>query len=639
MKIQYLGRFLDSLDNESVTYTMQVQDLADVSKVNSSVTTSFSIPKTKNNYEYLKYLSLSGDTSNIPYIKNECKLYHNGAVLINNGWLIVNNTDENNFNVNIENGIIDFFKAIEGKNIGKDLDLSETTHNKDLVSVLDSFTRNDYCYIVADYNGLNTFFIQSTEFINIDYLVPSLNNKYLWDKIFSTFGFTYSGSVFTTDEFTNLWITYPKAPPVSNSSEEELPEPITRFTANKTNNIPYVYDERNDRFTFTLQNTTLNGVTLANNKITIQSNGTYKINMTTIGEVVIAFPNNWGEYTERAFYSIRPAIILNGVFKTLSESLALRTGDVIEFIGYSDIPLNADYRFESDSFTSYNIKLDQISQAVIDFGNELINLSISEYIKEIMIRFALTPIINNETKNIHFITLDERLNPSKTIDWTDKFIQRTDEKYTYNDYAMNNLFKLKYNDPDANFNNGSITVNNLNLEQSKDLYVSKFYSYNREVTSFYNSVLLTNNVFPIWDREIKETVDNTTNQRTFNVNYKGLENRYYFIRRRIWSNSQVSIGSQVLNVAVNHSPVALVDTKNLSYAEMIVNKYSNFNRVLNDVRIHNINLNININDLLNLDLTALYYFEQENQYYILNRINVDLNTNLAQGEFIKVNYR
>src|SRR5690606_36951558 len=48
------------------------------------------------------------------------------------------------------------------------------------------------------------------EIVNIDYLIPSVNAKYPWDKVHEKYGFTYSGTIFSESDFTNLWITYPK---------------------------------------------------------------------------------------------------------------------------------------------------------------------------------------------------------------------------------------------------------------------------------------------------------------------------------------------------------------------------------------------------------------------------------------------
>lgn len=639
VQIQYLGSFLDIKENEKVTYTIQVQDLADVSSVASSVTTSFKLPKTKNNYEALKSLSLPGDTSNFPYLKNVCKLYNFGTTLIDNGWLKINNSDEESFNVNIENGIIDFFKAIEGKTIGGDLDLSETNHNKDLASVIDSFNRNDYCYIIADYNGLNTYIKSNVEYINSDYLVPSLNNLYLWNKIFSYAGYTYEGSIFSNELFNNLWVTYPKAPPTK-SDEDGFLESILRFSSNKTKNIVYAADYDNLIIEFNLENIVLNGVLFESNKITIQSTGAYILDSIIDGYAAyIMVESNSGHPIGIKKSDFRPALLINGVLNTYNSqinSVNLRSGDVVEIIcHWYDITHGFIKGIKELKFNSYNIKLTQISQSIIDFGKEFSGISIAEYVKEIMIRFALTPFIDVENKNIKFLTLSERINTLNVIDWTDKYIERTNETYTYNDYSQRNWLKHKYNDENATFNNGYISVNNKNLADQKDLYSSKFYSYNNEVTTFYSNDF-TNNSFPIWNREIKETINNDTNEKTYEVSYKGLSNRFYFIKRKEL-NKTINIGSQLLKIEDSVNSVKIADTLSLSYSE-VINNYSEFSKVLSDTRIHEIDIFLDINDLLNLDLKALYYFSQENQYYILNRLTIDLTNNINKGEFIRVKY-
>ena len=639
VQIQYLGRFLDIKETEKVTYTIQVQDLADVSSVASSVTTSFKLPKTKNNYEALKSLSLPSDTSNLPYLKNVCKLYNFGTTLIDNGWLKINNSDEESFNVNIENGIIDFFKAIEGKTIGNDLDLTDTNHNKDLITVINSFERNDYTYIIADYNGLNTYLKGGVNYINVDYLVPSLNSKYIWDKIFNSIGYTYSGSVFNSELFTNLWVTYPKAPPTK-TDDEQLPDPVLRLSTNKTGNIEFVEDLTYDIIEFDLENVSTNDNAFLNNKLIVKHTGTYNLKSIIDGYADYVVTNNYGDEDGSDKSFLLPALRINGVIKLFSndDTLNLKQGDIVEFL-CTWYGLSGSYisRIREIVFNSYDFKLYQISQQIVDFGSEFLDVSLYEFIKEIMMRFALTPFIDVESKHIKFLTLSERINTNNVKDWTDKFVKRTDENYIYKDYAQRNWLKHKYNDENATFNNGFLSVSNKTLQPQKDLYSSKFYSFNNEITSFYDSDF-TNNSFPIWNREIKETINNDTTPptKTYDVNYKGLSNRFYFIRRKILPKT-INIGSQLLRIEETANDVAIVDTKNLSYSDA-VNNYKDFVKVLNDTRIHEIELFLNINDLLDLDLESLYYFSQENQYYILNRITIDLTNNINKGEFIRVKY-
>lgn len=657
MQLQYFGRFFDMRENEKISYTMQVQDLADISTVNSSVTTSFKLPKTLANVEALKYLSLPSDTSNIPYIKNDAKLYDQGTILISNGWLKVNSTDSENYNVNIENGIIDFFKKIENKTLGKDLDFSDVNHSKDLLTVIDSFERDDYTYIIADYNGMNTYKTGGVECVNSDYLVPSLNNKYIWDKIFDYAGYTYSGSVFNLDEFTNLWMTYPKAPP-TDIADEDYPTPVRRFETLSDNPI-YNYDWSLDNgiVNFTLENIFTDEVTYLNNVITIEKSGTYHLRSFDFdGYANFMRLDQWEEPTGQLYrVKLQLGYFLNGVEYRTGEigtsglqeiQLMLRVGDTLSFFLYFDpyiignpIPYsnNTIGQLQSVSLDYYNFRLFQVSQTIIDFGDQLLDFSIVDYFKEILIRFALTPFIDNESKHINFLTLNERLQGNNIIDWTDKYIERENESYTYSSYAIKNWFRHKYNDENATFNDGSLSVNNVNLDIEKTIWNSKIYSYNREITSWYSDDL-QNNSFPIWNREVKEIINNDTNEREFEVKYKGLENRYYFIRRK-YTTDEINIGSQLLRTELTSDYTPIADTRNLSYIEMVNNHYSNFSRIMSDTRIHDINVYLDVNDLLELDLEALYYFSQENQYYILNRITVDLETRIGKGEFLRVKYR
>jgi hypothetical protein len=83
---------------------------------------------------------------------------------------------------------------------------------KDVATVVNTFTATTlpYKYILADYNGQATYTSTSGGISN-NYkcrLLPSVKVSYLWDNLFSTYGFTYSGSIFSSPDFTNLYLTY-----------------------------------------------------------------------------------------------------------------------------------------------------------------------------------------------------------------------------------------------------------------------------------------------------------------------------------------------------------------------------------------------------------------------------------------------
>ena len=193
-------------ESTRIKFTHQISDIFNIAQVKATHTDSFSLPKTANNVRILNGLGLVGSSSNVPYEKVSATIKYKGFDVIKKGWLAIKETTDR-FIVNIIEGNIDFFKDIENINIG-DINLEEIDHSKDLQTVVDSFTNENYRYIFGDYNGRNIV----EDAIDVDYQVPSVRYKYLIDKIFSHFGWTKGGSIFSKVDYLDSWITYPKEP-------------------------------------------------------------------------------------------------------------------------------------------------------------------------------------------------------------------------------------------------------------------------------------------------------------------------------------------------------------------------------------------------------------------------------------------
>ena len=211
---------LDLPSNLKIARTKQVNDIGSLNNRQANFTQKIKLPKTKQNRLALNNLGSPADVSRIPYERNSIFLYNDtGQCEIYNGWGVITNTDRF-YNLTIYDGSIDFYKAIENKNL-IDIDLSDLTHTKNTATVVSSWNAaSPYRYIIADYNGKLFFDDGGTEVLNIDYLVPSVNVKWLWDRVFSFFGFTYTGNVFQIEEFTNLWMTFPKG--INNATTDPI---------------------------------------------------------------------------------------------------------------------------------------------------------------------------------------------------------------------------------------------------------------------------------------------------------------------------------------------------------------------------------------------------------------------------------
>ena len=615
---------LDLYDKTNIKQTLQINDIADLKDRQASYTNSFNIPKTSNNRRAFDALGIASDTSRTPYTKPNCSMKLEGFDFLTSGWLNIQET-ASDYKVYIYSGIINFFKAIENKTLG-DLDLSEIEHTKNVQSVVDSFSNNAYKYLITDYNGL-THYGANGEIINIDHLIPSVNVKYLWDKIHSTFLFTYSGPVFTSEPFVNLWLTYPKYIAIDNVTD--------LLTTQGTNQIRLIsHYEGGSRGAYDL---------LASNDLTngayFQANNTakYKITLTVNSSFSPSPPSLNSNY----YYSVNQENIpMNQRNKTLvfSEVLQAHTkeitfyvdlnaGDQISF--FTDVIANHNAYWNLD----YSIKFQQVIPGTTAFSDELKGMSIIDFIKEIFNMFCLTAFPSEFAPgHMKYLSFKDRIETATILDWSSKYIERTSETYKIDGYAQKNYFRYQYNDKEESYHDGSLTINNVNLSEKTTIFSSKTYSPERTLTEFFvgsaGSRFLR--VFKLYDKNIKEDA----NGNTISIEYKGLDKRFHFAKAEHIT-STATIGSQTLQESQVVNDFYLATFNSLDWNTLLNKNYKEVGRIINDSRIHQIDVDLNLTDFLDFDFNSIIYFEQEQQYYIPNKLEIAHDSKQASGEFIR----
>lgn len=655
------GRETDLRTGEKITVNYQVNRISDINTRETDFTYQFSLPRTPANIQIFEGLGLMGDTSTIPYRKMEATLKIDGYTIINKGWLKLIETTKEDYKVAISSGVIDFFKAIQNKNMSDIPDLSEIQHEKNIDTVINSIDNPYYKYPIADYNGLTHYDKDGTKIINIDPIAPSVAVKYLWDKMHKYAGFTYTGSIFDTQDFNNLWLTYSK------TTSPEVEKEVFSGTANGWCDVwsregdggsrdnPYTYayllhnteDKQTDDYelvdypTINYRGNYFNGYGF----FKVKKSGKYKISIS---------------YNHSQFFILR--LCVNSEKKTPRE--AYNNSDYKE-IDYTRYEENSKYLYKGEGvffvdlkagdtfyflcksswsawFRDYdgrrgivfqnNISISRMTDDQVSFQQDLSQLSMTDFYKEILNRFGLTPLVDVDKKEVKYLTISERVN-AEAIDWTDKYINRETETYLFGQYAQENTFKLQYNDKEEDYNNGSIKVDNINLDAEKEAFSSKFYSPEREVTeNFYlgdtsQSVLL----MKFFDKEIKERPKDGEEP----IKYKPLQKRFHLIRINEVS-TNVSLGSKVFNKDKATNKVAVAHFDGLSWGSLISKYYNDLRKIISRSRLHTINLNLNLIDILSLSFDKLYYFQQEGHYYLLDALRYTTSTKEAKAVFVKV---
>lgn len=615
---------MDMFEGTVIKQTKQTNDIASIETRQTNFTPQFDLPKTPNNVAAMQHLSLVGNTSDIPYQKNEAFLYSStGECFIYKGWAIIKETTKV-YKCYIYDGNLELYKAIENVLLS-DLDLSELTHQKDVQTVIDSWTNENYRYILADYNG-KTAYGNDNEKINIDYLVPSVRIKYLWNKIFETFGFSYSGSIFQTQEFDNLWMTYPKGVNTSDADEPMLVSDDYSFQRKQLDSYPFG-PQTNNSYYAKAESWNVNELVNFNNGIfmRVPETGNYRLEISgtlnrfnsnhwPVGQIIIGrnteaiYPHSNQVQPGQAHWVI-PAIVTDEPFEA-SINLSLNQFDSICLVikGYDmTFPW---YRLNEDT-SNLNVDFVQLNPNNIDFEEAFLDFSITDFLKEVITDFGLSMFKDKYTNHYQFLTMAERLQFADVEIWTDKYDSKIGEDYIYGNYAQQNILRHKYNDDEDNYNDGSISVANVNLNDRRTMFQSKVYTPERLPVDYFG---FQTHQYRLFDKEFDEKKEE--------FKYKSLSKRFHFIRaRQISFNEPTTIGSEVLLVEDIVNSAYVESYWKLPKKDIVNDYYPAIMSILNRSLIVRIVNTLSEIDVVNVDFKKLIYYRQEQAYFMLNKVN------------------
>jgi hypothetical protein len=614
------------LDNKSkISQTKQVNDLLDLSDRQTNYTNAFGLPKTPGNIKKMKMLGVVGNDSNVPYQRNETFLFGNtGECFVYKGWCVINETNDV-YKIAVYDGFIDFHKAIENTFLS-DLDLAEINHVKNLTNVVASWdVDSPYKYILADYNGKALY---DANKINIDYLVPSAKVSYLWDKIFEQYGFTYEGGVFNTFNFQNLWMSFPKGT-TSTIADDEM------FDSSDITYLPEGGDNKSRYFkynTYTIDAP----LTLFNYKhIIFPESGTYRLEITgdisiltlSTREFSINLSKNQQSNTNSADISSFTTLVTHPT----SGSHTIGINQLITIDSDESLCLfiraTASIYFANNNL---NVKISKVESSTIDFEGAFLDFKTKSFINEVMWRFGLTPYTDKYSKHIKFLTLQEVLQTSEIVNWSQKngyFHKLLSEKYIYGSYAQNNIMSYQYNNDLSDYYNGSLKIENVNLDDSKTIIDSQIYAPEKVKTNPFGK---ETNIYKLWNKEIKDDG---------NVTYKALDKRFYFMRFDNYTfNDPVTIGSETLSEETIITEAPFESFFKLNFNDIIQDYYNSIYQILNKSKVIIAEIFLNEADVVNIDFKKLYYIEELSNYFILNKVPNFTDNGLVKCELIRVKY-
>lgn len=623
------GQLTDIAAGQVIAQTKQVNDLNSLDNRQTNYTNKFSLPKTANNVRIMNFLTVTGNASTIPYQKNSCSLYsETGECFVYNGWAVVTDGGDD-YDVVVYDGIIDLYKLIENQTLAS-LTLTELDHTKSTRAILESYATNNpkpYRYILADYNGKTGPVNTTSPVVDIDYLVPSVNVAWLWHQIFDKNEIKYDGAVFKTENFKNLWMTYPKGISSADGETEVLNIDSYQFINTDIRSYEAYYFRTTE--TETYDSTVISAV--PNTHIKVSQAGRYRIEIsgklnTTYSAMVLL-----GKNCEAYAPAVAPVVNNFGLAIdkepfSFTYGIDLVAGDSLCVI-LKRRDKDRSFRFDGDC--NATIKVTKLSSNGFSFTDAFTDFSIRDFMAEVVTRFGLTLYKDKYTNTYKFLTLQEQLQ-SPVLNWSGKLSKEVSQNYIYGSYAQRNWFKYSYNDKEATHNDSFLEVVNFNLPDSKDVVKSKIYSPEKTTVNYLNG---QGSVYKLWDKEAKDNPDAGEDP----VSYKPLDKRYYFLRADI-INQPVTLKSTV-TVDVNYAPYVWVERYyKMGFGDVLNDYYSALRGILAKSRVITAELWLTDTDVINFDFKRLYYFEQLSGYFIMNKINNYIPGKVTKCELVHVPY-
>lgn len=605
----FIHRTKEELDvlNGAVTYTRQVSDLGDFSFVNASYSWSLKIKKTKKNVNIFEGLGVVGSQSRIPYENIDIDLLSDGATIVRNGKLIVDETTEDEYKIHIKDGAVSFYEQVKDDDFSS-LNFSEINHINSVNNIDNSFDENhkDYKYLLAWYGLPLLSDMQGTTNLPSNGILPFVRIKKIIEAIENKYGWEFVG---LPNHILDKYISS------SSYNPDELNYKIADYDILSLEN-PEPNQNDWEQVNLNINFEDLNYINYNSGEIIVTNTGTYNFELLANMKYRRINPISFAQNLLTRLTVNGVTIVEQSGVSAANASVDLHPGDVIELeVLMPDEGDLSVFEFFSDDG---HLIISLAQTGMIDFSELFKKLKVRDFIKEILIRTSCTPFFDVEKKQILFKTIKQRVEAGSQ-DLSEYFVRRVSERYVYQNFAKINYLKMKYSNDYDDYSDAKIIIDNDNLEIEKTLYES--ISYAKEE----NNVLFKHQgskyqVPYLKSFELENSEGNTPK-------YKPEKDRFFIVDYEN-SNKRVAILGNLLN---RTAPIAIP----ISFKDELKN-WEGSEKIFQDSKIYKFELRIPKVFFSQIDLKKTVYLWQEQAYFLINKLTLK-DDKKVDAELIKIN--
>lgn len=691
------GQLCDLNQDSTIALTFQINNLADVKNQQGNTSNQFKLPLTQNNRRILGFPDDIKFTTNIPYTQLEAKLIQDGIEIIPQGIGEISDCDEDNANITVLSGNVDFFDTISPQiydmgdkttDTGKAQPWLPYQHVWSLENVVNSRKNTTgYIWPVIDYGNLNT---DEPLTIDIRQMRPGFYIKTVIDLITQNAGYTATGallsnplypllvaqfsnsdfehgtdyqnnpditgaSVMQTQQFaqSRLFSTEPQAnllfnvinsDPSHYFTEQQYYTPAIFNDVTITVKLPHVFfrgyvtpNENSSQFVVQIKyhqaGPAADDLVLAESSFSFAGHGEKKVGLDG------SDPNGWTRLNGSSGGNIYASIDIFNT--TLSVDAQIEAGDTI-YIHYHFVN-----RTPADVVLFPNVTLDITSQKqTVHLGQTIQcerifpDIAQKDLLKDTLQRFGIICQTDNTKKEINFVTFKEIIdNIPIAKDWTKKCVnQGKNVAFQLGNYSQVNNLTYKQDDAIiAGYADDVININDKTLSATSQVIIESQFAPSLNTT-----------YLPGTSTAQIKMIDTTGDSLDFSI---GVSPRILIIEQlnlfTAANGSSIKFTDGVNNIQVN-------DIISTGYFYKETGKYNlcwkdqpnqpglrkiyypELEKILKQTKVVNRFFILTPRDISELDLTIPIYLEQDNAYYYINKINAWQKGIAIKAELIKL---
>jgi hypothetical protein len=681
----YINDQLADLNDDSpIALTFQINNLAEVKNQQGNTSNQFKLPLTQRNRQILGFPDDIAFTNNLPYQQYQAKLIQDGLEIIPYGIAELNGTEQNNANVTILSGNVDFFDAIDGKlyemgdstsqwsGMGKNLVWKDYDHTWSIDNIVNSQSKTDgWIYPVVDYGFINGN--DFTPAIDVHNLRPGFFIKTAIDLLLKSAGYKGKGSLLD-DPLYPLLICQFSNGSWEHGTDYQNQTDIRGMSATNSQNQSFLHNHNDTNKGYINFN-----MVIADLSNQYDGSTTFTASEIESVDITVTIPKFYfyGHTDSKHPSSIKISIYLQDPASNLpladllydfadgydaprdsgngSNIIAHKTFDTRTLSFSTDLApgekISIRYEFFGDqpaSFTLYkgatfiitsqnkSVKYSQKVQCERIFPD----ISQKDLLKDTLQRFGIICQTDNTSKTISFNSLRDIINNIPMAkDWSSKCLNQGKQvAFQLGNYAQVNYMKYK-EDPNVlplDFANAQINVADTTLAATADLFQSQF-------APTLNRPYITGTIAQI------KMIDNTSGNTDFTI---GVSPRILIDqKRRLPQDKPVAFTDGTKTVVIND----IISTPyfykpdgdyNLCFCDMPglggtqpglkTKYYPELQKILDHTKKVIRYILLTPRDILELDLLIPVYLHQDGAYYYINKINAWRKGQPTKVELVKL---